>query len=293
MSQPTIAQWIEGARLRTIPLSLAPVIAGSALAYEQGSFQLDRALLCLFVALLLQVGVNYANDYSDGIKGTDDNRVGPLRLTGSGIAKPEQVKCAMYISFALAGLLGIILVVISGTWWMLIVGVISIAAAWGYTGGKKPYGYLGLGEIFVFVFFGLVATLGTQYVQSYRINELGVVLAISIGLFACAVLVANNLRDIPTDAEVGKNTLAVRLGEDNTRIMYLAMMIIPYLLITIFVIIDTPWLALSYLSIVLAYQPCKIVLNQAKGLDLIPVLKLTGFVSVAYSLLVTLGLALN
>ncbi|MFT4246012.1 MAG: 1,4-dihydroxy-2-naphthoate polyprenyltransferase [Micrococcaceae bacterium] len=293
MSQPTIAQWIEGARLRTIPLSLAPVITGSAVAYAQGSFQLGKAFLCILVALLLQVGVNYANDYSDGIKGTDENRVGPLRLTGSGVAKPEQVKRAMYIFFALACLLGVILIALSGTWWMLIVGALSIAAAWGYTGGKKPYGYLGLGEIFVFVFFGLVATLGTQYVQSYQINELGVVLAISIGLFACAVLVANNLRDIPTDAEVGKNTLAVRLGEDNTRIMYLAMMIIPYILITIFVIIDTPWLALSYFSIALTYKPCKIVLSHTRGSGLIPVLKLTGFVSVAYSLLVTLGLSLN
>ena len=193
----TAAQWIEGARLRTLPLAVAPIIAGSAAAYEIGEFKPLYAFLAFLVAFFLQVGVNYANDYSDGIKGTDEDRVGPLRLVGSGVASPRSVKYAAFTCFGLAMLAGLGLIALANQWWFLAIGASSVFAAWGYTGGKHPYGYMGLGDVFVFVYFGLVATLGTLYTQAHTLTLLGWVGAIGVGLISCALLMANNVRDIP------------------------------------------------------------------------------------------------
>ena len=220
----TAAQWIQGARLRTLPAAIAPVLIGSAAAYEMDSFILLNAVLAALVALLLQIGVNYANDYSDGIRGTDEDRVGPLRLVGSGAASPEHVKRAAFAAFGLAMLFGLILVIITQAWWLILVGIGCVLAAWGYTGGKNPYGYLGLGDVFVFVFFGLVATLGTTYTQAGQLSLAAIIGAIGTGLIACALLMANNVRDIPTDRKAGKKTLAVRLGDKHARESYVLML---------------------------------------------------------------------
>ncbi|WP_253908553.1 1,4-dihydroxy-2-naphthoate polyprenyltransferase, partial [Arthrobacter sp. H41] len=195
----TAAQWLEGARPRTLPMAVAPVIIGSAAAYGLGGFRFFNAVLAAAVAVLLQVGVNYANDYSDGIRGTDDNRVGPLRLTGSGAAAPRQVKFAAFGCFAAAMAAGLLLIILSQAWFLLLVGIGCVAAAWGYTGGRNPYGYRGLGDLFVFVFFGLVATLGTTYTQAGQLSAPAWIGAVGTGLIAMALLMANNVRDIPTD----------------------------------------------------------------------------------------------
>jgi 1,4-dihydroxy-2-naphthoate octaprenyltransferase len=221
----TPAQWVAGARPRTLPAAVVPVAVGSAVAYfngfSVGGFAAGiRIFLALLVALALQVGVNYSNDYSDGIRGTDEVRVGPIRLVGQGLASPAAVKRAALLSFLVACASGGLLVVLTQAWWLLIVGVLAVAAAWFYTGGPRPYGYAGLGEVFVFVFFGLVAVVGTTYVLTAQIQLLAVILAVPVGLLACALLVINNLRDIPGDTEVGKNTLAVRLGDARTRELY-------------------------------------------------------------------------
>jgi 1,4-dihydroxy-2-naphthoate octaprenyltransferase len=229
----TAAQWIQGARLRTLPAAIAPVLIGSAAAYEMGSFLLFNAILAALVALLLQVGVNFANDYSDGIRGTDDDRVGPLRLVGSGAASPEHVKRAAFGAFAAAMVFGLVLVGITQSWWLILVGLGCVMAAWGYTGGKNPYGYMGLGDVFVFVFFGLVATLGTTYTQAGQINLPAIIGAIGTGLIATALLMANNVRDIPTDMQAGKKTLAVRLGDKHARESYVLMLAVAILLVVI------------------------------------------------------------
>jgi 1,4-dihydroxy-2-naphthoate polyprenyltransferase len=215
----TAAQWIEGARPRTLPAAVSPVLAGTGVAAWGHQEVWWKAVLALLVALLLQVGVNYANDYSDGIRGTDDARVGPLRLVGSRVATPAAVKTAAFTAFGVAAVIGLVLAATTA-WWLVAVGAVSILAAWYYTGGKKPYGYLGLGEVMVFVFFGLVAVLGTQYVQAEELTAAGAYAAIGIGALACAILVANNLRDIPTDTASGKRTLAVKLGDLWTRRLY-------------------------------------------------------------------------
>lgn len=285
----TPAQWIEGARLRTLPLAIAPVIVGSAAAAELGGFHLGRALLALVVSLALQIGVNYANDYSDGIRGTDDVRVGPLRLTGSGAAPAAHVKRAAFACFGVAILAGLALVVWSGTWWLIVVGILAVAAAWFYTGGKKPYGYLGLGEVFVFIFFGLVAVLGTTYTQALTVSGEAWVGAIGCGLISTALLMANNVRDIPTDREVGKHTLAVRLGETAARWSYLMMVAVAVLLPLLFVG-EHPWLALVLLAGALAVRPALTMLRSTERRDLIPVLKLTGILGLVYSVLFAVGL---
>lgn len=285
----TPAQWIEGARLRTLPLAIAPVIVGSAAAAELGGFHLGRALLALVVSLALQIGVNYANDYSDGIRGTDDVRVGPLRLTGSGAAPAAHVKRAAFACFGVAILAGLALVVWSGTWWLIVVGILAVAAAWFYTGGKKPYGYLGLGEVFVFIFFGLVAVLGTTYTQALTVSGEAWVGAIGCGLISTALLMANNVRDIPTDREVGKHTLAVRLGDTAARWSYLVMVAVAVLLPLLFVG-QHPWLALVLLAGALAVKPTLTMLRSTERRDLIPVLKLTGILGLVYSVLFAVGL---
>jgi 1,4-dihydroxy-2-naphthoate octaprenyltransferase len=213
----TTRLWIAGARPRTLPAALAPVLVGTAVAMWDGGAVWDRALLALVVALALQVGVNYANDYSDGIRGTDAERVGPVRLVGQGLAEPAAVKRAALLSFAVAGAAGLVLVLLSGLWWLLLVGAAAIVAAWTYTGGPRPYGYAGLGEVFVFVFFGLVAVGGTAAVQVGFISALAWVCGLGVGALSCAILVVNNLRDIPGDTVAGKRTLAVRIGDPATR----------------------------------------------------------------------------
>lgn len=291
------AQWIEGARPRTLPAAIAPVAAGTGLALMHGGYQgsvtVGRALLALALALALQVGVNYANDYSDGVRGTDDDRVGPFRLTGSGAAQPIAVKRAAFASFGVGALAGLTLVILAGAWWMILVGIVCILAAWYYTGGKHPYGYMGLGEVMVFVFFGLVAVMGTSYLLSGRTGLDDLLVASGVGLWACAVMLTNNLRDIPSDRVSGKRTLAVRLGDGATRLLYAAMILVPFLLL-IPVVPHAPLVALTFLALPLAMAPIRRVIEQrASGRDLIPVLAATGRLELVASLLMLAGFALS
>ncbi len=287
----TPAEWIEGARLRTLPLALAPIIAGSAAAYEIDAFKPWYAFLAFLVAFFLQVGVNYANDYSDGIKGTDEGRVGPMRLVGSGAASAKSVKYAAFLCFTLAMCSGLILVALANQWWFLAIGASAVFAAWGYTGGKHPYGYMGLGDIFVFVYFGLVATLGTLYTQSHELTVTGWVSAIAIGLISCALLMANNVRDIPTDRKSGKLTLAVRLGDWRARIAYCAEMLIA-LLLGAFVVPHNPWFLVTFILLGPTVHSCVTVLFK-QGPALIPVLKQAGIVALIYSILVAISVWLH
>ena len=288
----TAAQWLEGARPRTLPMAVAPVIIGTAAAYDLGSFKPLNAVLAALVAILLQVGVNYANDYSDGIRGTDDNRVGPLRLTGSGAARANQVKYAAFACFGAAMVAGLALVVLSSAWFLILVGVGCVAAAWGYTGGRNPYGYLGLGDVFVFVFFGLVATLGTTYTQAGQISLPALIGAVGTGLIAMALLMANNVRDIPTDREAGKRTLAVRLGDEAARISYVMMLAVAILL-PLFLAADYPWVLLVLLLIPACLMPSWLMLKGKKRRSLIPVLQQTGLINLGFALLYSLGLVLT
>ena len=265
-------------------MAAAPVIAGTAAAQALHAAQLVPAVLALLVALLLQIGVNYANDYSDGVRGTDDERVGPLRLTGSGAATARQVKRAAFVCFGLAAVAGAALVALSGQWWLGVVGVLAIAAAWGYTGGKKPYGYMGLGDIFVFISFGLVATLGTTITQAGRLNLDSWVLAISTGLFACALLMANNIRDIPGDEVVGKRTLAVRLGDPRARLAFTAELFVGMVL-PLLTVPHNPWVLLVYAMSPLAVGAAITVLKSTERRGLIPVLKQCGFISLGVTVL--------
>lgn len=280
----TVAQWVEGARLRTLPLAVAPVIAGTAAAVELREFRPVCAVLALLVAFFLQVGVNYANDYSDGIKGTDDVRVGPMRLTASGAAPAQYVKFAAFGCFGAAMLSGLVLVILTGQWWFLVIGLSAVFAAWGYTGGKRPYGYMGLGDVFVFLYFGLVATMGTTFSQASQLSVTAVVASVSLGLIACGLLMANNLRDIPTDAEAGKRTLAVRLGDSRARLAYAAEIGLAFALM-LFTIPDNPWNLLVLLAVPLAWPATRTVLSATDMTKLIPVLKQTGLLSVFFSLL--------
>jgi 1,4-dihydroxy-2-naphthoate octaprenyltransferase len=292
----TTTQWVAGARLRTLPLAVAPVLIGTGAAIGldiavSGRDELLRAVLALIVSLALQVAVNYANDYSDGIRGTDDDRVGPFRLTGSRAATPEQVKYAAFGAFGVAAVAGLALVALSGEWWLLAVGLACVLAAWYYTGGRRPYGYAGLGELAVFIFFGLVAVLGTTYTQVGTWSWSALAGAVAMGALACAVLVANNLRDIPTDALAGKITLAVRLGDAGTRRFYVALVSVPFLA-ALAVVPERPWALLALLTVPLAVPPVRTVTGGAQGLALLPVLRDTGRLSLVYALLLAIALAL-
>ncbi|MCF2706002.1 1,4-dihydroxy-2-naphthoate polyprenyltransferase [Arcanobacterium haemolyticum] len=290
-----VSDWIEGARPRTLPASLAPVIAGTGIALGMGEAHTLRALLAALVALLFQVGVNYSNDYSDGIRGTDDFRTGPARLTGGGKASPRTVKLAAFIFFGLGCAAGLILVAVSETWWLIGAGALAVVAAWYYTGGKHPYGYMGLGEVFVFVFFGLMATAGTTYTQALSVPTQGWIVACAIGLIACAILMVNNIRDIPTDRESGKMTLAVRLGDRAARAGYAIMMLLPFVLLLPLASSLAPWSFLFFLpAAALALRCCTIVIRPATtGRALIPALRDTGFVELAYAIALFLAYALS
>ena len=284
-------QWFSAARPRTLPAAVAPVLVGTGAGIALDGFSWLRGGLALIVSLALQVGVNYSNDYSDGIRGTDSERVGPMRLVGSGAAAPATVRRAALACFAIAGLCGLILAVVT-SWWLVPVGVASVAAAWFYTGGPRPYGYAGFGEVFVFVFFGLVAVLGTTYVQAGRISLTAVVAAIGIGLLACALLMANNLRDVATDAAVGKRTLAVHLGDPLSRRVFVLMIGGAFLAVAV-VGVRHPWCLLALLAVPLVVAPVRAVLGGARGPALIAVLGATARVEIVYAVLLTIGLALD
>ncbi len=288
----TLTDWIEGARPRTLPAAFTPVAVGTGIAIGANAVQWPRAALALLVALALQVGVNYANDYSDGIRGTDRERVGPVRLVGQGLARPARVRAAAFASFLIAAVAGIVLVALVGQWWLLAVGAASILAAWLYTGGPKPYGYAGLGEVFVFIFFGIVPVIATAYVQTLTVTPTAVIASIGVGALACAVLVTNNLRDIPTDETSGKRTLAVRLGDRRTRRVYAALVLLAFLAVIVLGVVDRWTAVIALLALPLAIRPVSHVLRDASGLDLVPVLKATGLLVLGYGVLLAVGLAI-
>jgi len=286
----TPAQWVEGARLRTLPAAVAPVLVGTGAAAGAGEAVWWKALLALVVALALQVAVNYANDYSDGVRGTDADRVGPLRLVGSGAAPPATVKAAAFGCLGVAAVAGLVLAATSA-WWLVLVGLAAMVAAWFYTGGSRPYGYRALGEVAVFVFFGLVAVLGTTYVQAGRLTWAALGGAVAVGALACAILVANNLRDVPTDEATGKRTLAVVLGDTASRRFYVALVASAFVL-AVLLVVATPWALLGLAALPLAVAPVRRVLTGTRGLALVPVLRDTGRLELVYAALLGLGLAL-
>ena len=294
----TMKQWVAGARPRTLPAAIAPVIGGTAAAaanrdvdLEQQGAQFGLALLALLVAASLQVGVNYANDYSDGIRGTDEERVGPVRLVGQQLADPENVKLMAFSAFGVGAFFGFALVALSQAWILLPVGALAILAAWRYTGGDKPYGYRGLGEVYVFVFFGLVATLGTQYTQIGRLTPVGVLGAVAVGCLASAILVANNLRDIPTDSVTGKTTLAVRLGDARTRWLYVGLFGVAALC-TALMAVWQPWAPVGLVGLLIAWPGIRAVGSGATGRDLVPALGLTGIAELLWAVVLFVPLVI-
>ncbi|MPZ64802.1 MAG: 1,4-dihydroxy-2-naphthoate polyprenyltransferase [Pseudonocardiaceae bacterium] len=288
----TVSQWVEGARPRTLPNAVAPVLAGiGAAAAVTDELPWSRAGLALLVALALVIGVNYANDYSDGVRGADVERVGPMRLVGSGAAAAGQVRTAALGCFGVAAAAGLALVAATGQWWLLAVGAVCIAGAWYYTGGARPYGYAGLGELAVFVFFGPVAVLGTQYVLSGRISGAGAGVAVAIGTLSAAVLVANNLRDIPSDTVADKRTLAVLIGDSRTRALYTTLLIVP-VVTTCLLAFATPATLAALLFAPLAVPSMLRVLRGATGRDLIVVLRDTGLAMLLWAAATAAALAL-
>lgn len=287
----TPKEWIQGARPRTLPNAIAPVVVGVGAVGDLGDVVWWKAALALIVAMALIVGVNFANDYSDGVRGTDDDRVGPMRLVGSGVAAPAAVKRAAFGCFAAGALCGLVLA-ITTAWWLVVVGAICIAGAWFYTGGKKPYGYIGLGEVAVFVFFGLVAVLGTQFVVSDAIDWVGVLCAVAVGSLSSAVLVVNNLRDIPGDTESGKITLAVRLGNKRTRVLFAALLTVP-MVISVALIAATPWALLGLFAAPLIWAASVPVRRGAMGPRLIPSLGITGQAMLVWAVATAVGLVIG
>lgn len=285
-----IALWIEGARLRTLPLAIAPVAAGYGAAAAVQSAKPGLGVLALAVALFLQIGVNFANDYSDGIRGTDSKRVGPLRLTGSGSIKPAAVKRAAFLFFALAGLAGLAIVLITGIWWLIGVGALAIIAAWFYTGGKRPYGYAALGDLAVFIFFGLVATIGTSYIQLGYLDDNSVVAAIATGSFAAAVLMVNNIRDIDLDRHVGKKTFAVLVGKKWAKAIFVFEIWLP-LAILVFFVLGYPATFFAWVSLFLVAPATLIVITAKTPKELILVLKITSIAALVYGVLLGYGLS--
>ena len=289
----TRSQWIAGTRPRTLPAAIAPVLVGTAIADFEGSARIGIAVCALVVALALQVGVNFANDYSDGIRGTDDVRVGPVRLVGQKLAAPSAVKRAAFLSFAVAGISGLIMATVSGLWILLPVGITAMLAAWFYTGGSKPYGYLGFGEVFVFTYFGLVAVIGTSASQTGNISALSVLGGVSCGLLSTAILLANNVRDIPSDLVAGKKTLAVRLGDKKTRALFQVTVVAGIGISVAMSLIENgptlAWVALS--AGFVAIEPIKVIRSGAQGKVLIPALAGTGKTLFVFSLILSFAIA--
>ena len=286
----TVKQWVAGARPRTLPAAVAPVLMGSAIADYEKSFHALIALCALIVSISLQIGVNYANDYSDGIRGTDDVRVGPLRLVGQKLAKPETVRLAAILSFLVAIVAGLLMTVLSGLWVLLPIGLSAVVSAWFYTGGKRPYGYLGFGEVFVFTYFGLVAVCGTSVSQTGNLTTLSIIAGSSCGLLSMAILVVNNLRDIPSDITANKRTLAVRLGDKNTRWLYV-ITVVSGIGFSVALAITGPSLAIfGIFTVAVALEPMKSVMLGASGRNLIPVLAATGRTLLIYSIVVSFGI---
>jgi len=287
---PTGAQlWLAGARVKTLPAAVVPVAVGTAVARVESADTIWwRAVCALVVALALQVATNYANDYSDGIRGTDDDRTGPLRLVGSGLVPARHVKIAAFASFGVAGVAGLFLALAVGPE-LFAVGIASILAGWFYAGGSNPYGYMGLGEVFVFVFFGLVATVGSAYIQPGGWSATAWLVAVAVGCLSTALLITNNLRDIPTDQATGKNTLAVRMGDRATRALFVAFLVAPFVIAAL-TAVERPWTLLAFVGLPLAVMAIRPVIQGAHGRDLIPVLEMTGKTQLVYGVLLTLGL---
>jgi len=286
-----ITDWVTGARVRTLPLAFSPVILGSAIADSIDGFDPLIALLALSVAVFLQLGVNFSNDYSDGVRGTDEFRVGPQRLTGSGAVEPRKVLRVALVFFALAAVSGLLIVVLTAQWWLLLIGALAILAAWYYTGGKDPYGYAGLGELSVFIFFGPVATLGTSFAQTLVFQPDAVMAGIGLGSIAAAVLVTNNIRDIETDRQAGKRTLAVFMGSKASKSLYLFLIWLP-MIITLPYVLAYPATILSWLVLLLVI-PLSLLVPTAKGpKELILALKLTSYTSVAWAVTLAIGISI-
>jgi len=285
----TPSDWLAGARPRTLPAAVAPVLAGTGVAAYVEESVWWKAALALVVSLALQVAVNYANDYSDGIRGTDDDRVGPMRLVGSGTASPKAVKAAAFIAFGVAGAAGLVLAATTA-WWLVLVGLVCVLAAWFYTGGSSPYGYLGLGEVMVFVFFGLVAVIGTTYVQTGTVELLALYGAVGVGSLICAILVVNNLRDIPTDTTAGKRTLAVVLGAERTRYLYAFLVGAAVVAVVAIAAASTWWCLLGLLFLLPMRAALRTVLGKATGPELVPVLQQTGVGALLWAALVAVPL---
>ena len=283
-------RWILGARPRTLPTAVVSVAVGTAVAAVHGDVIVWRFVAALVVGVALQIGVNYANDYSDGIKGTDDARVGPVRLVAAGLASPGAVKSAAFAAFGVAAVVGLGLALVT-TLWLVAVGLSAIVAAWTYTGGPRPYGYAGFGELFVFVYFGVVATVGSAYVQEERITALALVAAIPVGLLATALIVVNNLRDLPGDTVAGKQTLAVKLGAARTRVMYVACVVLALAMVVVVAAVAQRWAALlAFGAVAVVPPPVRTVLSGARGADLIAVLAGTARIQVVFGALLCIGL---
>lgn len=278
------ADWIAGARPRTLPLAIAPVALGAGAAATGGPVHLWwLALLCLAVSLLLQIGVNFANDYSDGVRGTDRHRVGPARITASGLAKPRTVLAVALACFLLAAVAGLVIVVVTQIWWLLAVGAAAIAAAWFYTGGRRPYGYAGLGELAVFLFFGLAATCGTTYVLLGTVTAQSILAAVAIGCIACAVLLVNNLRDLDQDRAAGKRTLSVLIGSRASRVLYGVLMLVPYAVL-LYLTLFYPTASLVFLTLLVAAPAILITATARTARELVLALTLTGVTALLYGL---------